>query len=364
MFTIEPIALNRAYSAVFVITARMKKGGMTIPKKKPELTIVINTYNRSDLLPKTLAALSRQTLAKTRFEIVIIDDESTDSTPQICKKYSHHQTNARYIRHTHGGLARGRNRGIALAQGELVAFTDDDCIPNQDWAERLLDVYHLQKPAGIEGKIVTDSPAGLFTSAPENGSGGKYTGCNTAYSKKVLNEIGGFDEAFTWFREDSDIAFRVLEKGPILFAPDAIVYHPQRAIAWKSLVTQLKHIRSDIRLFKKMPQKYMEHFGYPAHRNWAQTLLAYSFILAFFFFLGTTGWGVGVIVLLLLYAGIRFFLNMRKRVRTLGEGLLFMAVITLRDLFFPFYFIYYFFTVSVNREPGTSFSMQKKEPSL
>ncbi|RLG70129.1 MAG: hypothetical protein DRO07_00945, partial [Candidatus Iainarchaeum archaeon] len=101
------------------------------------------------------------------------------------------------------------------------------CIANRNWLENILNVFRKSSDVvGVEGKVVTDNPKPLFSSAPENLTGGNFTGCNSAYRKDVLKKIGGYDERFFAIRDDSDIAFRAMSEGRIVFAPNAIVKHP------------------------------------------------------------------------------------------------------------------------------------------
>ena len=97
-----------------------------------KFSVVIPTYNRIGTLRRTLAAATVQ--AFPDYEIIVVDDESSDGTPEMVQRAF---PSARLLRQTHGGRAAARNRGIEAATGDVIAFTDDDCLPPPDWLARL-----------------------------------------------------------------------------------------------------------------------------------------------------------------------------------------------------------------------------------
>lgn len=299
------------------------------------VSVVVTTYNRHALLMRALEALDVQSFPKSKFEIIVVDDGSTDSTSRVVQGRLRAWKNVRYLPKKHEGLGHGRNAGIAAARGELIAFTDDDVIPDTRWVESLWKTYTRTHAEGIEGRVTTDSPRRLFGSAPENPVGGKYIGCNSAYTKKVLAQVGGYDPRFFWVRDDSDMAFRVLKKGRIAFAPDAIVYHPQRDTDAWHLLTRLSIIQSDILLFMRHPRQYWENFGFPGGRNLLQSGILYLTLAAWMM----VDMKIGAVAALV-YLAVRFF-SMRNKVYSLKEGLVFVLVMALRDVAYPFAYIYY-----------------------
>ena len=105
--------------------------------------MVVATHNRAERLPATLEGLRRQTLAAHRFEVVIVDDGSSDATPACSRPSARGQLPLAFVRH-HEGRRPGaaRNRGWHLAAAPMIAFTDDDCVPTPGWLEALLAGGH------------------------------------------------------------------------------------------------------------------------------------------------------------------------------------------------------------------------------
>jgi glycosyltransferase involved in cell wall biosynthesis len=113
------------------------------------VSVVIATYNRSQLLPRLFSALNNQTLPDDELEVVIVDDGSTDDTPRILAELARSsRVPVRLLRQSpNAGPAKARNRGANEAKGGIIAFTDDDCVPTADWLRAGLEL------AG-RGKIV------------------------------------------------------------------------------------------------------------------------------------------------------------------------------------------------------------------
>lgn len=305
----------------------------------PLLSVVLTTYNRSALLGEALARLTAQTLPARKYEILVVDDGSPDATVDVVRAFQKKHGNVVYLPKPHEGLSAGRNFGIAHARGDLIAFTDDDCQAAPSWAEELLTTYQNEKPLGIEGKVITDEKKGLFGNAPENLHGGKYIGCNSAYTKTILQKVGGYDTRFFWIRDDSDMAFRVLQHGKIAFAERAVVYHPYRPTDANHLLKRLTIVQSDLLLFFKHPCAFLDSFGIPGFSNWVQSAAAYLLLGA----AATLFPRAEFIAPLLAYAFFRFVVSMRRKTFSVKEGVAFILVLTLRDLLYPLAFVYFFF---------------------
>jgi GT2 family glycosyltransferase len=202
------------------------------------VSVVIPTCGRPDLLERCLAALRAQTLPAEAFEVIVSDDTRT--------------------RH---GPAAARNRGWRRASADIIAFTDDDTEPDARWLERGLAALR----PGIDvvtGRVVM--PAPRTPSDYERDATGleraEFVTANCFVRKGALARIGGFDEAFRLpWREDSDLQFRLLEKGyRIARAEDAVVLHPIRPAPWGVSLRQQKKIMYDALLYKKHPRLYRE----------------------------------------------------------------------------------------------------------
>jgi glycosyltransferase involved in cell wall biosynthesis len=198
----------------------------------PDITIVVPTRNRSSLLTRLLASLSD--LAYSEWEVIVVDDGSVDTSASTTRHFRDAGLPLRYVYQPWGKMGAARNRGVEIARGEIVAFTDDDCIVTPQWLTAIAAAFARNPEAlGVQGKTVTDHAAMTpFTRQVEQLEGGQpYRTCNIAYRRDALRSLGGFDP-FLIRGEDVAFGMRVLERGPIVFAPDAIVCHPPRPKEW------------------------------------------------------------------------------------------------------------------------------------
>ncbi|MBD3310355.1 glycosyltransferase, partial [Candidatus Woesearchaeota archaeon] len=189
----------------------------------------------------------------------------------------------RYIYQKNAGPASARNLGIQKAEGEIIAFTDDDCRPAKDWLENILKAFQKRSlPSGlenmkqgkdkrvdkgridgVEGLTRPEGTVGPFTQYILNKEGGGYPTCNLAFRKDVIRQ--GFDTSYPYpFREDTDLAFQVLSKGGnIVFSRSAVVVHPAEKISFWKALKKKKYFISDMLLFKKFPKLYKERIRMP-----------------------------------------------------------------------------------------------------
>lgn len=229
------------------------------------ISVVIPTYNRKDLLKKSLETLMRQTLPPEKFEVIVVDDGSTDSTESLVKGFQERYVNIRYLKQSHGGTIRARNLGMKKGQGLIIALTDDDCLAQSDWLEQINKAFENHPQAlGIEGKTKThETEVNPFTTQIVNLEGGTYQTCNIAYKREILEKVGWLDENFPALAcDDIDLALRILEFGPIYFAADAIVTHLPRQTSFKKEFNRVKSIESEFYLFLKHPDHFKEKYGY------------------------------------------------------------------------------------------------------
>lgn len=196
----------------------------------PRISVIVPVYNAAHLVGGLLDSLDRQTLSPGDYEVVVVDDGSTDRTLEVVRAFAARaRARIRIIeRPENRGPAAARNAGLARAVAPVVAFTDADCEVAPDWLERALGRLDAAPGiAGVEGRTVPKGSVGTFTHQMENHRGQLYMTCNMVYRREALETLGGFDERFrAAFLEDSDVAFGVLEAGgEIRFAPDVLVEH-------------------------------------------------------------------------------------------------------------------------------------------
>lgn len=191
-------------------------------KGKPKVSVVVCCYNAEKYLPKCLNALKAQTYPN--FEIIVVDDGSTDKTSEVAEKYG-----VRLIRIKHSGLPAARNVGVRSANGDVIAFTDADCVVESRWLEKLINKLTSGDYAGVIGGIVKvlNSESfvarclGIRTEAkPLKCYAGGY---NVAYWKKIIKKMNGFDNSFSR-GGDYEFYLRVSKIHKIAWAKDATVF--------------------------------------------------------------------------------------------------------------------------------------------
>lgn len=230
-----------------------------VPGEYPFVSIVVPLHNAKASLPNLLESLLNQNYPKSRYEIIVVDDGSTDGSSSMITeaiKERRETCNTKVLRcNEKGGPARARNLGIKNSKGEIIAFTDADAIPDKNWLRELVHGFNNDLVGGVMGKVVTDFEKLLYPTRVSPIS--KFVTCNIAYRRRALIECGLFDEEFKYpFREDSDIAYRILDhRYDIVESDNAVVYHPIRQNKLKDLMRLPKYHTYDVLLFKKHPAR-------------------------------------------------------------------------------------------------------------
>ena len=180
---------------------------------KIEISAVICTHNREKYIEKSLSSLVRQNLDKDKFEIIVVDNASTDKTRDIVNNYVVEQSNIKYIYEPLLGHSQSRNTGWQNSKGKYVAYLDDDALADVDWLKNILTVFENVKPApGIVGGKIdpiweSEPPVWLsekmrriltildWSDEPVvlNNTHMWLAGANIAYNKSLFEKYGGFD---------------------------------------------------------------------------------------------------------------------------------------------------------------------------
>jgi GT2 family glycosyltransferase len=249
-----------------------------------EISVVVPTYCRHDLLAKCLDALVAQDLEPGRYEIIIADDEADPATECLVSRWRKPDGPAiRCIPVTASqGPAGARNAGWRAARGAVIAFTDDDCLPDTGWLREGLAAMQAGV-AAVAGRLVMPLPPEP-TDYERDAAGlaqAEFVTANCFVRRSALEAVGGFDERFTLaWREDSDLQLSLLEHGfRIGRAPQAVLIHPVRPAAWGiSLRQQRKGIFNSL-LFSKHPQLYRRHIPQFPAGYYAMAILLPAWIL-------------------------------------------------------------------------------------
>ncbi len=230
---------------------------------EPFVSVVIPTYRRPLLLEKCLRALRQQSLSADRYEVIVVSDGPDEATKAAIDSLCLQPMQVRFVSlEAKKGPAGARNAGWQHARAGLIAFTDDDCIPDRGWLSSILSACGQEKLAAFSGKVIVPVPdqptdferntQGLETAA--------FITANCACTKAALQQIGGFDEQFTMaWREDSDLEFKLLLQGiPVQKLETAIVIHPVRQAPWGVSLREQKKGMFNALLYKKYPALYRE----------------------------------------------------------------------------------------------------------
>ena len=226
------------------------------------VSVVVPTCKRPRLLDRCLAALAAQDLETTHYEVLVVDDGRDEATCRVVEAWAARSCPPiHYLRPDGRGPAAARNAGWRRARGQIVAFTDDDCVPTPGWLREGLAAFH-DGVVGVGGRIIVPLPPHP-TDYERNIAGLERTPFVTAncfYRREALAAIGGFDERFTapW-REDSDLFFALIERGERLEPlEDAVVVHPVRPAPWGVSLREQRKTMFNALLYKKHPALYRE----------------------------------------------------------------------------------------------------------
>jgi glycosyltransferase involved in cell wall biosynthesis len=220
----------------------------------PRVSVVIPARNAASRLPRVLGALAQQTAPAELFEVIVVDDGSTDGTADLARA----DGGVRLLRApAQGHQAAARNHGAAEARGPVLAFLDADCVPHADWIERglaELDAHEADLLAGHIGMEVVGRASAIDLLAlghdfdqERYASEGFAAAGNLWVTRSTFEEVGGFDTDLA-LDEDRDFTLRVTAGGAVLrFAADVAVDHPPRtaaALARRSYRTALTRGRA------------------------------------------------------------------------------------------------------------------------
>ena len=249
----------------------------------PRISVVIPVHNGAKTLRRTLESLHRQQF--TDFEVIVVDDGSTDGSPDLATGVPGLRVDV--LRHpTPSGPASARNRGIAKARAAIVAFTDADVVLPPDWLTRLDEAFAddtvrvivgnvIAPPSTVLGNAIAAQgfPGGgsigfdkMWKVSPE-GYTGNITSCNFAARKDVFETYGAFDESFPLAGgEDTELSYRFGRQGvKIKYVPSVTVFHPPRTGFFEWVRWQISRGRASYQ-FK---QKIGDVSGYVRLRIWS-----------------------------------------------------------------------------------------------
>lgn len=226
-------------------------------KQLPFMSVVVISYNGETVIGRAIESLLAQDYPKERYEIIVVDDASTDKTAEIAQAYP-----IRYHRQVkNGGVSNARTAGMRLARGDIYVCFDDDCYVEKDWLGLIAQGYQSGEPLGVGGTLVNDDGDGTLvqrymkasniepaergtrnifaqvpvvgrvmeyilsnfkntgeSTVPTKSPAGELYGANSSYDMKVLRSVGGWDDYFNGIED------RAIGKAMTLQYPDRTFY--------------------------------------------------------------------------------------------------------------------------------------------
>jgi len=306
-------------------------------------SVIIPAFNAEKTIAETLKALEAQKgIARKDFEIIVVDDGSTDKTIQLVRKFR----NVKLLNQKHKGPATARNLGAGKARGEIVVFTDSDCVPEKNWLAEMLEPFKGKEIIGVQGAYKTKQKSLIarFGQAEIEERYdkmlnfrfvdwiGTYSG---AYRKKEFLRVKGFDESFPIASgEDPDLSFRMAKKGKkLVFNPKAIVYHRHPESLWKYLKVKFFRAFYRVRLYSKHKEKIAAD-SYTTPTLKIKIILFYLIILGFITSFFGFVFQVLTALLILLFALTLVPATWHALKRDFVVGLIAPVILTLRTIAF------------------------------
>ena len=229
----------------------------------PRISVVICAYNAERTMDACLSSLRE--LRYPNYEVIVVDDGSTDRTAEIARRYPEFHL----ISQPNKGLSVARNVGMEAATGDIVAYTDSDCVVDPDWLTYLAYKFVQSDFAGVGGPNLPppeDSAVAAYVAAAPGGPthvlvddevAEHVPGCNMAFRKDALRRIGGFDPLHRAAGDDVDLCWRLQNEGyRIGFSPAAQVWHFRRNTVRAYLKQQMGYGQAEAQLYFKHPLRF------------------------------------------------------------------------------------------------------------
>ena len=219
-------------------------------EKLPKASIIVPTFNNVAVLERALQSMISLDYPKEKFEIIVASDGSTDETAKMMTEKFGNEKRIKFFDLPHKGVCACRNAAIAAAakDSEIVVNMDHDCIPERDWLKKIV--------LGFDSERV-----GVVSSY------NYYGGTSTAFRRDLLERVGGYDKQYGYYREDTDLSFKIMDLGYKFKLVQAGFEHDHKLVKPKGIVAFAKHVlqrlryhENDVLLYKKHPTKVCKEF--------------------------------------------------------------------------------------------------------
>jgi len=264
---------RRKKAAFGTVRRRYATDALPALAEYPKVSVVVCAYNAESTMAPCLDSLRE--LRYPAYEVVVVDDGSTDRTGEIADQYE----GLHVIHQENKGLSAARNVGIAGSTGEIVAFTDSDCVVDPDWLYYLVATFLSSERAAVGGPnlpppedslvatCVAASPGGPLHVLLNDEEAEHIPGCNMAFRREVLEELGGFDPIYRAAGDDVDLCWRLQDRGyRIAFSPAAMVWHFRRNTVKAYIGQQRGYGKAEGLLYFRHPRRF-NALGYSRWRG-------------------------------------------------------------------------------------------------
>jgi mycofactocin glycosyltransferase len=221
------------------LDATLRAATSTTPATPLSVSVVIPAYNCAAHVERLLASLCAQTYPRDRYEIILVDDGSSDDTAARAERALAQWDGAgRVLRKPNAGPASARNAGLRASTADVIAFIDADCVADPDWLASVVGALATGESgaAGAGGPLRNVAPPGwvtdyldacqFFRQRARNGVVDYLLTANVAFRRAALTRVGGFAERRGVWAEDADLSFRLKQQGyALLLAPGGCVTH-------------------------------------------------------------------------------------------------------------------------------------------
>jgi GT2 family glycosyltransferase len=237
----------------------------------PKVSVVVCAYDADSTMAACLDSLRE--LRYPAYDVVVVDDGSTDGTGVIADQYE----GVHVIHQENKGLSAARNVGMAASTGEIIAYTDSDCVVDPDWLHYLVAAFLSSGRPAVGGpnlpppedsfiaSCVAASPGGPLEVLLNDQEAEHIPGCNMAFRREALEEIGGFDPVYRAAGDDVDVCWRLQKEGHCIgWSPAAMVWHFRRNTVSAYIGQQRGYGKAEALLYFRHPHR----FNALGHARW------------------------------------------------------------------------------------------------